>query len=430
MSWMRRAGWAVGGIAATGLLLVGGLAGGVYWLLENPDQICRGIEYGLEWPEGSIQVDDFQVDWDGTFEIDNLVIDPPILRIPKVTAGQVTGSVPNPEHAIRFKVIELGDVVARDLKIHQRVQRPPDSRPPPPSTPILLVADSLVIENGSFYAAPDPPFKSVSVGGVEGRLGAVRWTPAVRLIEGVGGVTIEHMDIGTIGITDLKVPYLLLADGNLSLGSSTFYYGRTQGIAEGLISGLDGKAAVEINVRLEGSRVEHAVEDAMERASPVMGWLTAELTIFAGGELARGDSRFDGWVGLSDAYVFVGRDLKLIPKVLLDVAPWFKREGGGWLHVGDLHGEAVFGRGWVELERMERISKKHRILQAWGSLRDGMVDLTVRAVPKDEKIERKRNRGKSSTGMGVRVRGPIKSAHIKLAKKEDLIDAPEVLVID
>ena len=91
------------------------------------------------------------------------------------------------------------------------------------------------------------------------------------------------------------------------------------------------------------------------------------------------------------------------------------------MSVGDLRGEAVFGRGWVKLDRMERSSDRNRVLQAWGELKDGMVDITVRAVPKKKP---------NKPGLGVRVRGPLNSAKIKLAKKAELRDAPEIIVVD
>ncbi len=414
---------AAAGAALLGLSLLG-LGGAVVYALNNPSVICRGIEWGLEWPEGSIEVEDLVLTRDGLFTIDGLAIDPPLQRVPLVNVERVTGALPDPRRILSTGEIDLGDVVIAGAMIRQRVQRPPDSRPPPPKKPLTLVASSVIIDGGRFSAAPDPPFKAVDVRRVDGRLTGFRWTPALRRFDGVGKATVAQMEIGNIDLTDLEIPYLLLANGDLQLGMSSFYYGRTQGFADGAIRGLDGRPAVEIQVRLKGSRIETAVEDAMERASPVMGWLTAELTIHAGGELERGDSRFDGWVNLSDSYVFVGNDLKLIPKLLLDVAPWFKRDGGGWLRIGDLHGEATFGRGWVELGRMERVSNKHRVLQAWGSLRDGNVDMTVRAVPRNA------SKKPEKRGMGVRVRGPIASARIKLAKKEDLLDHPEVMVLD
>lgn len=420
MSWRQRALKGVAGLVAGLALLTLATVGGAWYALNNPWVLCRGAEWALEWPAGSIDVDTIGIDGALGFEVRGLRVIPPNENTPMVAIGFASGTLPSPIEMVRYQLIDLGQLRADDVVIEQRKRRLPSERPPPPAKAMTLVASSVTIEDGWYVAYPDPPFNAVAVRQVDGELLGVRWTPALRSIEGVGLARAEEMKLGNIEISDLVVPRLVFADGDMQLTSASFNYGRTPGVADGVIRHLDGRPAVEIDVRLEGSRIETAVEDAVSRASPVMGWLEAELTIFAGGELARGDSRFDGWVRMTDAYVFVGNDLKLIPKLLLDVAPWFQREGGGWLAVGDLYGEARFGRGWVELERMERMSKRHRILQAWGELRDGRVDLTVRAVPK------KTDKG----GVGVRVRGPLQDANIRLAKKGDLLDAPEVIVVD
>ncbi len=420
MSWRKRLLIAAGAALGVSIVAVAGLAAGGWYFVHSPELICRTAEWGLDWPDKSIQIEELEINWDRSFVLGGVEVHPPAARAPDIRIARVAATLPSPLSAW-YREINFGDLAADGVQISARMQRPPDSRPEPPEFPMRIVASSLKLTNGQFSAPEDPPFKPILVEGVDAHLNGVRWTPVARQIEGYGTANIAHMQLGSIDLTQVDLPTVVLTGSDLTLGNSTFRYGRTEGSAEGTISHIDGRPAIEITVGLTGNRIETAVEDAMGRQSPVMGWLSLEMTIFAGGELERGDSRIKGWLELSDAYVFVGNSLKIIPKVLLDVAPWFQREDGGWLAVGNLRGEAIFGRGWVELERMERSSNKNRILQAWGALRDGQVDITVRVIPKKKP---------ENPGLGVRVRGPLQSAKIKLAKKQDLIVAPEVIVVE
>jgi len=419
MGWKKKllavGGLLVGGVGAAGIAA----AFGVAYAIDNPSVICRATEWALEWPENSIQVEELQINWDRTFVLTTVEVHPPQVRAPDIRIAHLEASIPSLLSGW-YKQLDFGDITADGVQIAMRMQKPPDYRPAAPEFPMHIVASSLNLSSGNYTAPEDPPFKAISVTGVETHLSELTWTPALRQIEGSGLANIDRMILGSIDLTEVDLPVLNFTGPDLNIGASTFHYGRTQGLAEGKIAGIDGRPALEITVRLAGNRIETAVEDAMGRQSPIMGWLTLEMTIFAGGELQRGDSRIEGWIQLSEAHVFVGNSLKVIPRVLLDVAPWFQREDGGWLSVGNLRGEAVFGRGWVELERMERASEKNRVLQAWGELKNGAVDITVRAVPKKKP---------KKPGLGVRVRGPLQSAKIKLAKKQDLIKAPEVIVV-
>jgi hypothetical protein len=69
--------------------------------------------------------------------------------------------------------------------------------------------------------------------------------------------------------------------------------------------------------------------------------------------------------------------------------------------------------------RLERPSEKVRPLQAWGSLVDNHVDLVVRVVP--------RNKREKRLGLGMTVRGYLPNPQIRLAKRDDLRDAPGLI---
>ncbi|MCO4748390.1 MAG: hypothetical protein KC912_26590 [Proteobacteria bacterium] len=396
------------------------VGGGAIYALTQPAILCRVAERALDWPEDSIQVETLDFSWPRRVRLANVRVDPPEERMPAVNIEWVEADLPSPLRAWWSKEVHLGVVEASGVDVGLRVQRPPQVAHVPEGQPLTLTASSLTLEDSRFTAAPDPPFNEVLLVGLDGELDDVRWTPSLKRIEGVGRARSDIFNLGTIGLTNLDLPVLILADEDLVLEEATFDYGRTEGTANGVIRNLPGQPEVEITVAISSSRVEEAVEDAIGRVSPVTGWLRAELTVRAGGELERGDSRLDGWVSLTEGFVFMGTDVKLIPRLLLDVAPWFQRDNGGWISVGDLRGEARFGRGWVELDRLERVSKKHRVLQAWGDLRDGQVDLTVRVVPK---------RKPDNAGIGVRVRGPLRSTKVKLAKKSELMEAPEIMIL-
>ncbi|TNE85590.1 MAG: hypothetical protein EP330_25040 [Deltaproteobacteria bacterium] len=393
---------------------------GVVAVLSSPKTMCRLAERGLEWPEGSITAEDITLSWSGRFRIEGVRVEPPVLRMPVVYVAWAEADLPSPWFFVS-KQVHLGEVEASGVEVGLRIQRPPREERVLAKRPYTLHASSLTVHDSRFHAAPDETFSEVILTGLNGQLDDVHWTPATKHVDGVGNARATRFVLGEIELDELVLPSLVLADEALALENATFQYGRTEGRADGGITDIPGDPAVELQVVVKRGRAEEAITDAIGRVSPVTGWLDAELTVRAGGELPRGESRLEGWVSLSDGYVFMGSDMKLIPKVLLDVAPWFQREDGGWLHVGDLWGEARFGRGWVEIERLERMSDRNRPLQAWGHLRDGRVDVTVRAVPR---------RRPEKPGVGVRLRGPLRSAKLKFARKSELMDAPEVLVVD
>ncbi|MCB9697098.1 MAG: hypothetical protein H6738_09995 [Alphaproteobacteria bacterium] len=400
-------------MATTGLAALPiGVAGACAYALSRPDWVARGAEWAAGWPEGSIRIGAIQ--WDRRLGVTDLELHPPKPRAPDVSIGHIEADWPDP-WKLGDRVIDLGDVVVERVRVAARTQGPGD---PPPGGGIELRASRVVVRDAAYTAPAQEPFQAVEVSGIEAAFRDVSWRPRARRIEGAGTASIALMDLGAIELEAMDAPSVTLADGDLRIGPTTFRYGRTEALAEGEIRGIDHQAAVELKVRLSGSRVETAVEDATGRASPLMGWLTSQVTVIAGGDLPPGGSRITGWVQLTDTHVFVGDSLKLIPKVLLDIAPWFEREDGGWLSVGNLRGEATFGRGWVELERLERASDKNRVLQAWGEVKGGAVDVTVRAVPK---------RDQDKAGVGVRLQGPIGKAKLQLAKRDHLLTAPSAI---
>ena len=73
--------------------------------------------------------------------------------------------------------------------------------------------------------------------------------------------------------------------------------------------------------------------------------------------------------------------------------------------------------GWVEVA-IERPSRTHRVLQAWGRIDGQTMDMVVRAVPR---------RNEDRPGVGVTVEGTVKSPRMKLAKRDLLRTAPDLI---
>lgn len=392
---------------ATPPIVAGGAA---LWLLDHPEHIGPLVCWAAGWPEGSVVVADVSVG--RRVAVSGLEIRPPQPRAPEVLIDHVDVDWPDPWR-LRDHVVHLGDVRAAKVEIAAPTQ---GGRKPPGSGGWSLQARTVQVDDASFHAPATDVLQAVAVDGIQATMADVRWHPKARQFHGTGSARIASMDLGALDLAEVHTDAITLTGSDLELGPTGFLYGRTEALAEGRIAGIDRTPAVDLKVRLAGSRVEKAIEDATGRPSPLMGWLTSQVTVTAGGDLPPGGASISGWVQLTDAQVFAGDSMKLIPKVLLDIAPWFQRGEEGWVSIGNLRGDATFGRGWVELERLERASDKHRVLQAWGELKEGSVDMTVRAVPK---------RNASKPGVGVRLLGPIGEAKLKVATRDHLRTAPQ-----
>jgi hypothetical protein len=383
--------------------------GGTAWLLEHPEHIGPLASKLAGWPEGSIVIADLQVG--DRVELVGFELHPPKPRAPDVYVAHGDVDWPDP-WKLWEKEVDLGRVEAHGVRVSARTQ---GGRGEPKVGGWVLSATQLTIDGARYTAPATDKLPAVTIEGIDLAVQEVWWQPKSRQIRGHGWAEIDGMDLGAIDVTEVRAEELALTGTALELGPTLFKYGRTEAYAEGTITDLDRRAAVELNVRLVASRVEDAVEDATGRTSPLMGWLNSDVTVMAGGELPQGGARITGWVQLTEAHVFAGSSLRWIPKAFLDIAPWFTRGHKGGVRVGNLRGEATFGRGWVDLAYLERSDEKHRALQAWGGLQDGEVDVTVRAVPK---------RDPKKPGIGVRVTGPLGNTRMQLASRDHLLTAP------
>jgi len=405
MTWRRWLGLGLAGAIA----LVAGVVGGTAWLLEHPEHIGPLASKLAGWPEGSIVLADLEVG--ERVELVGFELHPPKPRAPDVYVARGDVDWPDP-WKLWEREVDLGRVEARGVRVSARTQ---GGRGEPKVGGWVLSSTQLTIDDARYTAPETDTLPAVTIEGIDLQVQDVWWQPKSRQIKADGWVRIAAMDLGAIDVTDLRTDDLHLTGTALELGGALFKYGRTEAYATGTITDLDRRAAVELNVRLVASRVEDAIEDATGRTSPLMGWLNSNVTVVAGGDLPPGGAHISGWVQLTEAHVFAGSSLRWIPKAFLDIAPWFKRGHKGWVRVGNLRGEATFGRGWVDLAYLERTSKKHRVLQAWGGLQDGQVDVTVRAVPK---------RSPEKAGIGVRVTGPLGETKLQLASRDHLLTAP------
>jgi len=407
ITWRRALGVGLGG----GLALVGGVVGGTYWLLEHPEHIGPIVCKVAGWPEGSVVLGDLE--YGERVRLIDVELHPPKPRAPDVFIASGEVDWPDP-YKLWEKEVDLGVVQAQGVRVAARVQ---GGRGEPKTGGWVLSATDLTIDDARYTAPANDKLPAILVDGIDLQVRDVWWQPKSRQIKGEGWARIAEMDLGAIDVTDLRTDSLLLTGTALELDGVLFKYGRTEAYATGRIDDLDRRAAVKLDVRLVASRVEDAIEDATGRQSPLMGWLNSDVTVEAGGDLPPGGARITGWLQLTEAHVFAGSSLRWLPKAFLDIAPWFKRGQQGWVRVGNLQGEATFGRGWVDLAYLERTSTKHRILQAWGGLEDGQVDVTVRAVPR---------RNPDRPGIGVRVTGPLGETKLQLAPKEHLLSGPPI----
>ncbi len=402
MRWRR---WLIAGRVATVLTVVGS-AGAVAWLLGHPEHIGPLVSRLAGWPEGSVVIADLEVG--ERVHLTGFELHPPKPRAPDVYVAEGELDWPDPWRLLE-KEVTLGAVEVRGVRIAARVQGGANE---PKEGGWVLSATSLHIDDGRYTAPANDRLPEVIIEDIALDVVDVWWQPKSRQIKAEGSARIGLMDLGAIDVADVHTDELLLTGSALELGPTYFTYGRTEAYAEGAITDLDRRAAVELTVRLVASRIEDAVEDATGRPSPLMGWLNSDVKVLAGGDLPQRGARITGWVSLTDTHVYAGKSLRWLPKAFLDIAPWFRRGETGWMRVGDLRGEATFGRGWVDLEYLQRDSDKHRILQAWGEMKDGEVDVTVRAIPR---------RNDDKAGFGVRLVGPLGSTKLQLASKEELL---------
>jgi len=406
------------------LLLLGGLAfvaavAGVVWVVENrPSWVARGVERAVGWPEHALEIGAIDLRWGGRFLVHDLRVQPPGPNAPQVTLRRAEADLPDPVALWERVDVSLGDVLLDELAIVRPNQAPARGLELPPGPwPVSLVGDRVTVTDASFEAPKDGILSAVSVTGIDLDAVDVRWTPAVRQIEALGAARIDQLQLGAIPLHTLRVPSLVVDKTVVALPSAHVEYGTSTVAVSGDITDLDTRAAVLLDVLVEKERVETAVSTALGGRSPLRGFLQARVRLRSGGDLPRGGARFEGFLRLRSAEVFVGNDLKMLPKVLIDIAPWFRRQESGWLEAGNLIGEGAFGRGWVRLQ-MERPSRKHRVLQAWGQIDGSAMDLVVRAVPK---------KGADRPGIGVSVKGSVHAPRLKLAERDVLRQAPPLL---
>jgi len=416
---MRSWGIRVGALVLLALVVLALVVGGAVWTVENrPALVAQGIERALQWPEGSVKLGGIDLRWGGRFVVDELELQPPEPSAPKVTIRHAEGWLPDPRPLWNNVDVDLGDVIIDGLAIERHDQQPSKELfLPPPRLPLSLVADTVVVTDASFSAPADGILSAVAVSGIDLDATDVRWTPAVRQIEATGRARIAKLQLGAIPLHSLYVPSLVVDRTSVELPAAHVEYGTSTVAVSGHIHGLDTRPAVLLDVLVEKERVETAVSTALGGRSPLRGFLQARVRLRSGGDLPRGAARFEGFLRLRSAEVFVGNDLKMLPKVLIDLAPWFRRQESGWLQAGDLIGEGAFGRGWVRVQ-MERPSRKHRVLQAWGQIDGSAMDLVVRAVPK---------RNADKPGIGVSVSGSVKAPRLKLADRDVLRLAPPLI---
>lgn len=417
---MRRAGrWALG-LGACGLVVLVCLVAALAYLQSRPDLIARGLERALHWPEGSVSLGEVEVSaqWPVRWSVADLRLQPPAEHAPEIVIRHATASLPPLRPVVQQQQLRLGDVSIDGLQIIKPDQHPARDLELPLRAPIVLMADTVVLTDARFYAPADGIMSEVEAVGVEVEAADVRWVPGMRQLDAVGRAFVPRLQLGAIPLHTVYVPEMALLGNQLLLPRGEVGYGESTVSVSGRITAMDTRPAVELEVLLEQERVENAVETALGGSSPLRGFLQARVMLRSGGRLPRGGARFEGVLRLRRAEVYLGNDLKMLPKVLIDIAPWFRRQESGWLEAGTLVGQGRFGRGWVEVS-MERPSRTHRVLQAWGRLDGQQMDVVVRAVPK--------RRGDERPGVGVSVTGSVKAPKLRLAKKDELREAPPLI---
>jgi hypothetical protein len=399
------------------VLLVVGLAGGVVYLEGRPQLVASGIERALRWPEGSVQLEQLDLRWPPRVAVWGLSLQPPEPHAPAIHIVAAEADLPALAVLWQRQEVHLGDVVVEGLSIRKPDQHPPRELELPLRAPVVLRADHVLLLDASFHAPADGIMSEVEATGIQVEAVDVRWVPGMRQLSAVGRAFIERLQLGAIDLHTVRAEELSLDRTRLDLPRALVGYGESTVSVAGHITAMDTKPAVELEVLIEEERVENAVATALGHSSPLRGFLQARVVLRSGGDLPRGGARFEGILRLRRAEVFLGQDLKMLPRVLIDIAPWFRRQDSGWLEAGTLVGQGRFGRGWVELS-MERPSRTHRVLQAWGRLDAEHIDLTVRAVPK---------RGDDRPGVGVKVSGTVKAPKLRLAKRDELRLAPSLI---
>lgn len=413
---MERAGrWGLA--AGVGIVVVAGtLMGAWRWVESHPAWVAERTAQALGWPEGSVALEGLTLRW-RRLTLEGLTLQPPQAHAPAIRIGHAEVDLPPLRPLWERQEVRLGEVVVEALEILKPDQAPPRDLELPLKAPVTLQADTVRLTDGRFHAPADGVMSEVEATGVEVEAVDFVWTPAMRRMSGVGQARIERLQLGAIPLHSVRVPELVLERTTLRLPSASVGYGESTVSVSGGIVAMDTAPAVALEVLLEQERLENAVSTALGGASPLRGFLQARVMLRSGGDLPRGGARFEGVIRLRRAEVYLGHDLKMLPKFLIDIAPWFRRGDDGWMEAGSLIGVGRFGRGWVEVA-IERPSRTHRVLQAWGRLDGQVMDLVVRAVPR---------RDDEKPGVGVTVQGTVKAPRMKLAKRDVLLTAPDLI---
>jgi len=380
-------------------------------------------------PSGAVQADHIALRLPGRVEVQGLTVAPLGPARLSASADALECDLPSPLSLLRGR-IELGEVSADGLWIAAAARRSTlaagttgtadsaaselgDVVGGDAGGALTLTASSLTLTNSALRLAEDPPLKAVDVEGISGHLTAVRWQPARRWILGEGELGADSLTIGRLQLTRVSLPEVSLT-GDAARFGGALAFGEAVASVSGAVEGLTERASVTLTATLEGARVEHLFAGATGHPGPLSGPLDGELTLHAGGELGRADAWWDARFALRETSLALGEDLGGVRRALIKLTPWFAIDDGA-LTIPDLHGQARFGGGWVELTSLHYKTKTRRDgLQIWGAARDGESRVQVRTLPA------RGDRG----GLGLIVEGRAGDTEVRLSRPGELSTPP------
>ncbi|MFK7927284.1 MAG: hypothetical protein AB8H79_03800 [Myxococcota bacterium] len=297
------------------------------------------------------------------------------------------------------------------LQIRAKQQRAAPKRPRNPKAIQRLQAGLVHVWDASYTAPADDPLPPASVTGIYGDLSPVEYDPFSREVTGVAALTAQTFQTGTLAMSRVKIGRIDAVAGDVTLqDGSVHWQGQTASVS-GTVLNMDGRATVELTVRLRHARVEDLVTGSTGEPSPLMGRADVDLRVYSGGELPRGAGYMDAHVKIENAILPLPDNTRGLYKDIIRLAPMATLDEQDRVHLKTMVGDLTLRRGVVTLHQLLYDSKIPIVVR--GTVNDTDLDMYVRFVLGGDPL--------IHPGRGLRLKGPLTQPEAAWASRDELL---------
>lgn len=349
--------------------------------------------------------------------VEGLEIVPLDPKAPTVKITRVYASLPELAVAWASRRLHFDRLDATGLEIYVKHQGAGKEWTAKKTALEYVSARELYLWDGEVHIAKDGPLAAIDVELLRGKLHDVEYAPGSREVSGSGELTARRFSDGDAVLRSVRVGRIWSDRSNLEFDHTTFRFADGKGTLSGKVDHFTRKAALTLNVGLEGVDAGAIFSTATGNVSPLHGPVDAQLTVHAGGDLGKGNAWMEGTVKLASGVIQLPEAKKKGRGWLmtaLRLAPYIEVDDTGQILLGDMTGDIWLTRGAVEVRDLRYINPR-RVIQLRGQLRDKYYAFTVRMMPDSSPETR--------PGLGVFLSGTGKSIKVRLAKGEELLGA-------